>query len=290
MACAASGSGACRRLDGGVVLLFKPFFASFVLCTVLGSVAVKAEPPASAPARVTEGSTSNAAALKATTDKFNAYVSFMNRTLRASDSLDRYKSWVNMKTGRTGRERLIYGLYSVYDTASERAAATAELTAPPLLPDLDEAMRVYIAANDRLAPILNEANGYYDRADYKVDGMAGGKALHARIVEAAGPFLAARAHLDTVMRVQKAQLDLIRLATIEKSEGRKARWHVANVMMRAKQVLDGLPSGGNTNVDMPAFDDSLTQFGGAVKAMDDYAAQHAYFTRWWARISEDRGQ
>ncbi len=131
------------------------------------------------------------AGLRAATKKFNAYVEFLNRTLRASESLDRYKSWVNMQTGPTGRERIIYGLYDTYDTTRETAAATAALTQEPLLPELDAAMRDYIAANGVLGPILNEANGYYERADYKVDKMAEGKALHAKIVAAAGPFLAA---------------------------------------------------------------------------------------------------
>src|SRR5579863_7644294 len=136
------------------------------------------------------------AGLKAVTAKFNAYVGFMNRTLRASQSLDRYKSWVNMKTGPTGHESLIYGLYSVYDTTREAAAATAAMTQEPLLPELDAAMRDYIAANAALAPILNEASAYYERADYKADKMAEGKTLHVKIVAAAEPFLAARARLD----------------------------------------------------------------------------------------------
>jgi hypothetical protein len=35
------------------------------------------------------------ARLGAVTEKFNAYVEFLNRTLRAPESIDRYKSWVN---------------------------------------------------------------------------------------------------------------------------------------------------------------------------------------------------
>ena len=219
----------------------------------------------------------DAAALDATTEKFNAYVAFMNRTLRALDSLDRYRSWVNWKTGPTGRERYVsYGLYGVYDTRDEQAAAETEIAAPPHLPDLDDAMRAYIAANDTLAPILNKANGYYSRADYKLDHMAEGKALHAQIVPAADAFIAARAQLEKVMRIEKLQLDQIRLATIEKQEGRDARWHVANVMMHAKQTLDALDDGNGKNgsVDMPAFDADMTGFGTAVKAMDDYNADH----------------
>ena len=215
-----------------------------------------------------------AAALEATTQKFNAYIEFMNRTLRASESLDRYKSWVNMKTGPTGRESIIYGLYEPYDTQSEEAAATAALTKPPSLPDLDSAMRDYIAANAALAPILREANGYYERADYKTDKMAGGKALHPRIVAAAGPFLAARAHLETVMRAEKAKVDDLRLAAIEKREGRKANWHVANIMMKAQRIVDMLPSDAQPVIDIAAFDAAMADFGAAVKDMDGYSAAH----------------
>ena len=137
--------------------------------------------------RKVEGATRDDAALEATTAKFNAYITFMNDTLRAVDSINRYKSWVNMRTGPTGRERLIYGLYNVSDVRAARTAAMAALQTAPLLPDLDDAMRAYIAANDILAPVLNEASGYYDRADYKIDHMAEGRALHIRIVAAANP-------------------------------------------------------------------------------------------------------
>jgi hypothetical protein len=65
-------------------------------------------------------------------------------------------------------------------------------------------MRDYIAANAALGPILNTANAYYEREDYKVDKMATGKTLHAQIVAAAEPFLAAHAHLDVVFRAEKA--------------------------------------------------------------------------------------
>jgi len=213
----------------------------------------------------------DAAALRAATAKFNAYVGFMNRTLRAVTSIDRYKSWVNMKTGPTGRESIIYGLYDVYDTKSEEAEASAALTQEPLLPELDAAMRDYIAANAALAPILREANGYYERADYKVDKMAEGKALHPRIVAAAGPFLAARARLDAVLTVEKAKVDLMRLAAIEKREGRKANWQVANVMMKAQRVMDLLPSNANPVVAIASFDAAMLDFGGAVKEMDSYS-------------------
>ena len=108
----------------------------------------------------------------------NAYVGLLNRSLRAVQSLDRYKSWVNMKTGPTGRESIVYGLYRGlrHDEGSRKRLRGPD--PEPLLPELDAAMRDYIAANAALGPILNEASAYYERDDYKTDRMAGGKALH----------------------------------------------------------------------------------------------------------------
>ena len=224
------------------------------------------------------GATADEAGLKAATTKFNVYVTYMNGSLGIASSIASYTSWVNMRVGPTGRERDVYGVSSVTDAATERAAAAAALTADPLLPDLDGAMRAYIAVEKPMAPILNEAHGYYDRKDYTEDGMAGGKVLHPRIAAVAGPFLAARARLEAVMRVEKGQLDAIRLATIEKKEGRDAHWQIANVMMRAKLALDTLSPTSSTReallVDVPTFEAALAAYGDAVKAMDAYALQH----------------
>ena len=231
--------------------------------------------PSSSAGAAPPGATSDAAALVATTRKFDSYVVFMNRTLRAVDALARYRSWVNMRTGPTGRERTVYGLYAPYDVTDERGAVEKALDAPPALPELDEAMRAMVAANDRLAPTLTKANGYYERGDYKLDRMVEGKALHKLIAADGDAFLAARAKLERIMRVQKLALDQIRLATIEQRDGRKARWHVANVMMRGKQALDAFDAGPDGRVDLAALDGVMARFGAAVRDMDDYAAAHS---------------
>ena len=133
-------------------------------------------------------------------------------------------------------------------------------------------MRDYIAANAALGPVLNEASAYYERKDYKDDKMAGGKALHGQIVAAAEPFLAARARLDAVMMQEKAKVDLRRLATIESHEGRSANWQVANVMLRARRVMDALPSNAKSVVDLPVFDAAVADYAAAVKEMDAFGA------------------
>ena len=47
--------------------------------------------------------------------KANLYIEVARMTERARDSWERYASWVNMKTGPTGKERYIsYGMYEAF--------------------------------------------------------------------------------------------------------------------------------------------------------------------------------
>ena len=212
------------------------------------------------------------AASQAVVRKLNAYVGLLNRTSRASESLARYESWVNMRTGPTGRERIVYGLYSLYDVRGEIAKAKAAAEAEPRMPELDAAIGPYVAAYETLAPFVAEADGYYERADYKVDKMAEGKAIHARLAPAGKAFLDERARLEPLFAREKLKSDEIELALLEKREGRKARWVVANVMMRARPVIELLPRDAKPVVDLPAFDAALATYASAVRSMDEYAA------------------
>lgn len=59
---------------------------------------------------------------------------------------------------------------------------------------------------------------------------------------------------------------------IEQAEGKKARWHVSNVMLRARKVMDLMPSNEKPVVDMTAFAAAVLAYAGAVKEMDAYGA------------------
>lgn len=204
--------------------------------------------------------------------KTNAYIELMNRTLRAQESWNRYASWANVKTGPTGKERIVYGLYSLYDVRELIEKARAAAAQPPAYPALDETVKRYIAAYEVLAPLVTEADGYYERKDYMSDKMAGGKALHAKLAPAAQTFLTERKALERDMEAVKSDLDRRQLAAIEQNEGRKARWHVRNVMIEAKVMIDLLPSNAAPVVDLPAFDKALDRYAAAVKEFDGYSA------------------
>ena len=69
--------------------------------------------------------------------KANTIIEAAKTTERAVESWERYASWVNMKTGPTGKERyLSYGMYDLYDVpgvlTDAREAAGAAHPAVPL--------------------------------------------------------------------------------------------------------------------------------------------------------------
>ena len=197
--------------------------------------------------------------------KTNAYIELMNRTLRAQESWNRYASWANVKTGPTGKERIVYGLYSLYDVRELIEKARAAAAQPPAYPALDETVKRYIAAYEVLAPLVTEADGYYERKDYMSDKMAGGKALHAKLAPAAQAFLTERKALERDMEAVKSDLDRRQLAAIEQSEGRKARYHVQALMIHAKRVLRAQDA---EKPDLAALTQALNEYEAVVKAAE----------------------
>ncbi|TNM65760.1 YiiG family protein [Aliirhizobium smilacinae] len=206
--------------------------------------------------------------------KMNAYVEFLNRSLRLSESLQRYESWVDMKKGPTGREKVIYGLYSLYDVRDEIASVEKAAIVDPKMPELDAAMLAYVDTYQKLAPGIEKANKYYERLDYKSDKMEGGRAFHKDIAALAPTYAERRKAADLALRTEKVKLDLASLAALEKVEGKKSRWHVRNVMIHAEAMMDLMPDNERPVVNMAAFDRSLDAYAVAVRAFDDYSLEH----------------
>jgi len=203
--------------------------------------------------------------------KSNAYVELLNDSTRALDSLHRYASWVDMKLGPTGKERYImYGLYTVEPTGAAGAIAKAREAAasPPPIPGLDDAARAYAASFETLVPLLNDAAGYYERKDYTDDKMAGGKALHAKIVPAMNAFLAARDRLEAGQEQLSAGLSRQELALIEAREGKSQRWYLRRLAIAAKATIDAMPADRNST-DMIEFSHTIADLAEAVRDYDE---------------------
>jgi hypothetical protein len=243
---------------------------SFCCLILFGTPADAQQPPGAAPrieiglAEIPEAQTEDYVR------KSNAIVELLNTSLRASESWFRYLSWADAKKGPTGKERIIYGLYSVSDSSAKDAIEKARLGAAgePAIPPLDAATRELADAFEALVPILNEAEAYYDRKDYLYDKMKGGRELHARLVPAALTYLAAREKAENLQEQFKDLLDRHQLARIEKAEGKSVRWHARYTTMLAKRAVDLMPRDPRKPGDLKAFDAALASFGDAVKEYD----------------------
>ncbi len=207
--------------------------------------------------------------------KSNAVVGLLNASARASESWNRYLSWVDAKRGPTGRERIIYGLYSVSASLASDAIAKARQSAADdlAIPALDGASKDLAAAFEALVPILNEAEAYYERKDYLGDAMRGGQALHARLAPAALAFLAARERTETLMEQFKTLIDQHELARLEQSEGKSPKWHARRAMIATKKAVDLLPRDPRRPGDMKAFDAAIAALAEAARDFDKAARE-----------------
>ena len=94
-------------------------------------------------------------------EKVNAYVGCINRlSERSYNSRARYFSWVG-KNGPTGKERIIYGTYTIYDTSDCRKNVEKANALEPRDVALEAAASAYVEAVSKLEPLLKEADDYY---------------------------------------------------------------------------------------------------------------------------------
>jgi hypothetical protein len=203
------------------------------------------------------------------TEKMNAYVGCINRlSERAYESRKRYFSWVS-KNGPTGRERIIYGTYTIYDTADCRKNVEKANALEPRDAALEAAASAYAQAVSALEPLLKEADDYYTQENYKDDRMARGRALHPRLIAAWDAFASAdkalRAGVETINDRRAAE----RLAAVEAKEGRKARYHAEALMIQAKRVLR---TQDTDKPDLAAIGAALNEYEATVKALEGLPA------------------
>ncbi len=203
------------------------------------------------------------------TEKLNGYVACINRlSERAYDSRARYFSWVGKK-GPTGKERIIYGTYTIYETDDCKAVVEKANTLDPRDADLEAAASAYVDAVVALEPLLKEADDYYTQENYKDDKMAKGKALHPQLVGAWTAFATADAKLRNGIETIQEKLDAERLAEIEKTEGRKERYHIQALMMRAKRLMRAESA---EKPEIAKITEELAAYEEIAKATEDYAS------------------
>jgi hypothetical protein len=199
------------------------------------------------------------------TEKLNAYVGCINRlSERSYSSRSRYFSWA-AKSGPTGKERIIYGTYTIYDTSDCRKNVEKANAPAPHDAALEAAASSYADAVSKLEPLLKEADDYYTQENYKDDKMAKGKALHPRLVAAWDAFASADKALRGGVEAINDRRAAEKLAEIEQKEGRKTRYHVEALMINAKRVLRAQDA---DKPDLAAITQAVNDYETIVKATE----------------------
>jgi hypothetical protein len=202
-------------------------------------------------------------------EKLNAYVGCINRlSERAYESRKRYFSWAG-KNGPTGRERIIYGTYTIYDTSDCRKNVEKANALEPRDAALEAAASAYVEAVSKLEPMLKDADDYYTQENYKDDKMARGRALHPLLVAAWDAFASADKALRGGVEAINDRRAAEKLAEIEASEGRKARYHVEALMIQAKRVLRAQDT---ATPDVARITEALNEYESTVKALEQLPA------------------
>lgn len=206
-----------------------------------------------------------AAQTSSLTEKINAYVGCINRlSERSYESRKRYFSW-SAQSGPTGKERIIYGLYTIYDTSDCKKNVEKANALEPRDASLEAAASAYAEAVGKLEPLLKEADDYYSQENYKDDRMAKGKALHPRLVATWNEFANADKALRSGVEAINDRRAAERLAEIEQKEGKKARYYVQATMIHAKRVLRAQEA---EKPDLAALTAALNEYEATVKSLE----------------------
>jgi tetratricopeptide (TPR) repeat protein len=111
------------------------------------------------------------------------------------------------------------------------------MAAPPALAELDAAAQNYLAALQKLAPVLKDAIEYYRQQDYKDDKLAKGRQLHAPLLAAFDEFDKTSDAFHTALDAEDVRFKERELAEIEQKQGRNLSYLHRVVMLRAKQLV-----------------------------------------------------
>jgi hypothetical protein len=211
-------------------------------------------------------------------DKLDAYVICLN-TLSSPvhATRSRYFSWVNPKTGPTGNERVILGLFDLPKDSAQKC--TAGLAKAKLLPPPDAKLEA--AGNEfartvmDLDTLIDDVFTYYENRNFKDDKFAKGKAMHPRLMAAFAAFSRADTNLHTTLDAITTPLSQRMLARVEREEGKKFRYHRRHVLLAARELVEaGNPIGEDDDIDFALYNASFAELDKALTELQLFGALH----------------
>jgi len=207
--------------------------------------------------------------------KLRAYVDCRNGfSERIASSHNRYFSWVDAKKGPTGKERHIYGLYTISPTASCLEKLKEAKTLAPPMPEIEVAAEAWAQALMAIHPLLGKADDYYTRKDYQDDGMAKGKEMHQALCAAFDAFEKADKALKPLVEKVNDEVAGASLEQVEALEGRKLRFHILSLMASAKRLDRATYVKKIEDIGLAELTAKIDALDQAIVALETYHAAH----------------
>jgi hypothetical protein len=192
--------------------------------------------------------------------KLDTYIVCMNRhSDRVVASRDRYRSWVGDR-GPTGREKVIYGLYEIYDPAECLRTIPAVASLPPELPELHAAGAAWVEAIAQARDLIAVAYRYYDMENFKDDRMQRGKELHGPLMQVFDRFVAADRQLSEQVRRHAEALQTRQLERLAADPERRSDYLLLASLRHARAALNLARPSGDRSFEREAFDAELARF------------------------------
>ena len=177
----------------------------------------------------------------AAANKLQEYIACYNQLDgSAHRSIERYRSWIkDMASGPSGKEQVVYGLYKidVADIAKCKASFAQSAKLQPALAKLDAAGATYIDTLAELGALVEDADTYYSRENYKDDAFAKGKKLHAPLADSMKRFEEKSAIFSDEIEVENDKALDAQMQQLEKTEGRQLPYLHMAFMAKAKHLI-----------------------------------------------------
>jgi hypothetical protein len=210
-------------------------------------------------------------------EKTLLYSKALNSARTVQKSYDRYASWVDVKTGPTGKEKAIAsGMPEIGGAVTEIADAAKNGNGMwPPLPNLDGTAQKLAEATAALAPVVKNASEYYAQAQYKKDAAKRGQELHAQLVPMFTQFFGAELALRRELGAVLEDVEHRHLARLEKEQGKNYEWHLRNFLFVAKTVADLLPNHVDAAmIEGPRYKQRFANLQAAYTAFTQYCLEH----------------
>ena len=180
---------------------------------------------------------------KSLVEKTVLYTKALSAARVVQKSYDRYASWLDVKTGPTGKEKTVEGIPDMTAAVQEisDAGATGAGMWPPL-PTVDAAAQKLAQATSALAPVVKSASDYYAQKKYKTDAAKHGQELHAQMLPMFEQFFGSEVAMRRELSAVLEDVERRNLAQIEKEHGKNYDWHLRNFLFAAKTLADLLPN------------------------------------------------